>query len=150
VLAMYLPAILWLWLLPIAAVVGILWLRYDSIGGVTRMKMAFILASLIFTASCVGLWMMMRVLTMLLVTHYPKGAVLGGFQIFCFSHSGWLPFLAIPALGYASRVSLRGVANVERFCLFASVLTLVFVVLFFAVIVAGMMCGIPLFDANPK
>jgi hypothetical protein len=118
--------------------------------GVTRMKVAFVLVSVSFAASCVGLWMMMRVQIMLLVAHFPKRAVLGDLPRLCLTYYGWLPFLGIPALVYAAWVSFRGAASVERLCLFASVLALVFVVLFFTAVVAGMLCGVPVFDAIPK
>lgn len=147
---MYLPALLWLFLVPIAAVLGAVWLRYDSIGRVTRMKMTFLLVSASFAASCVGMWQMMRLLQMLLVAHYPKGAALGDFHLFCLNHYGWLPFMSIPAVGYALWVAFRGLASVERFCVFTSVLAFVFIDLLFTVIVAGMSSGIPLYDAVVK
>ena len=88
----------------------------------------------------------MEVLVMLVRAHYPVGATFGDFQIFCFSRSSWLPYFSIPPFGYAVFVSVRRQASIERFCLFASLLAFAFVLLLFTVVLAGMSCGIPLFD----
>jgi hypothetical protein len=110
------------------------------------MRIAFMTVSLTFAAGCIGLWFMMQVLMMMLRSHYPERAVFGDFQIFCFRYYSYLPILSFPAVGYASFVSVRRMASVERFCLFASVLAFVFVALLLTVVLVGMMCGVPLFD----
>ena len=117
------------------------------------MKIAHNLLALAFEAGCFGLWMVMRVLTMLhraylFPQHNAGGGKLapGDFETFCVVHSSWLPYLGIPAVAYALTVSFRKRATVESFCVFASVLAFAFAVLFFTVAVACMVSWIPVYD----
>lgn len=117
------------------------------------MKLAHNLIALAFATGCIGLWLVMRVMEML-HRAYPFPAVNAGggklapgdFEIFCITHSSWLPYLGVPAVAYAVVVSLRGRTSVESFCAFAALLALLFSVLLFTVSVASLVSWIPLYD----
>lgn len=119
----------------------------------TNMKFAHNLVAVTFGAGCVGLWVVMRLLLMLQRAHpFPQmgdgGGKLapGAFEEFCFGHAFWLPFFALPALGYALFVTFRERATVESLCVFGSVLAFAFTVLMFTVAFACMIIWIPLYD----
>ncbi len=117
------------------------------------MKLAHNLIALAFAAGCVGLWLVMHVMEML-HRAYPFPAVNAGggklahgsFEIFCVTHSSWLPYLGVPVIAYAAVASLRGKTSVESFCAFAALLALLFSVLLFTVLVASLVSWIPLYD----
>ena len=117
------------------------------------MKTAFILLSLAFAVACAGMWVVTQE-TAMLHRSFPfpdqneGGGKLsqGSFEIFCIEKSSWLPFLGIPAVGYAFFMSLRGNATIGSFCVFASVLAVAFVLLFFAVIIGCLIGWVPLYD----
>ena len=113
----------------------------------SHMKAAFILLSLAFAGVCIGLWQVMSVVAMLhraypweLRYDYP---IHGEFESLCILLTPLLPFLAIPAVIYALFMSFRGKPSTETFCLFASVLALVSVILFFTVALACLVGWIP-------
>ena len=118
------------------------------------MKIAHLVLSIAFSAGCTGLWIVMRMLAMLHVAYPfprfgPGGAgnlTQGSFEAFCNAYSSWMPYLAIPAVSYALFASLRGKASVESFCVFASILALVFAILFFGVAVDGLASWIPIYE----
>jgi hypothetical protein len=114
-------------------------------------KTAFMVLSLAFAAACCGLWAIIQVLQML-HNAYPAPEFHGGrlshgyFEIMSHRFSSWLPFLGIPAVGYAAFVSVRGKARVERFCLFGSVLALALVILVLPVILVCMVSWVYVYD----
>jgi hypothetical protein len=117
------------------------------------MKLAHTFAAFAFAVGCTGLWMAMRALVMLHGAHpLPETGAGGGklahgdFEIFCVTHAWLLPFFGVPAIAYAIWVSVRGRASVEGFCLFAAVLSFVFVALLSTVALACMVSWIPLYD----
>ena len=117
------------------------------------MKLAHNLVALAFATGCIGLWVVMRVLAMLHVAHpFPEFNAGGGrlshgdFEIFCLTHASCLPYFGIPAFAYALIASFCRKVSVESFCLFASVLALIFTVLFFTVAVVCMASWVALYD----
>lgn len=115
------------------------------------MKAAHILVAIAFETGCFGLWVVMRIMAMLHRAHpFPQhhGGKLspGDFQIFCASHSDWLPYLGIPAVVFALIAAIRGTTTPETFSVFASLLSLAFVVLFFTVAAACLVSWIAVYD----
>ena len=97
-----------------------------------------------FIIACLGLWQMMDVLRMLLIAYRPRDPGLGDFHRFCLHNAFWLLLLPLPVVGYSLVTVVRGKANVEHFCLFASVVAAVFVALLFTVLICILSSGLSL------
>ncbi len=116
------------------------------------MKIAHNLIALAFEIGCVGLWLVMKTMEMLHRAHpFPLHNAGGGnlapsdLEVFCFGHSTWLPYLGLPAVAYALVASLRGKTSLQSFCIFAALLALLFMVLFFTVSVSSLASWIPVY-----
>jgi len=125
-----------------------------AFGCITSMKTAHIILSLAFAVGCTGLLLIMRTSEMLhraypFPDHGPEGAgniAQGDFELFCIRYTHLLPYFALPAVCYALYVSLCGKASVQSFCLFGSILALVFMTLLVTVAVVSMISWIALYD----